>query len=61
MEDLLVMVSIIIYYSEPLQDKKLSMQGAEPRIEREKIDGVSRSNSCELATLAEPLSPASWQ
>lgn len=36
MEDLLVMVSIIIYYSEPLQNKKCSMQGAEPRIEREK-------------------------
>ena len=36
MEDLLVMVSIIIYYSEPLQNKKRSMQGAKPRIEREK-------------------------
>ena len=36
MEDLVVMISIIIYYSELIQNKKRSMQGAKPRIEREK-------------------------
>lgn len=37
MEDLSVMISIIIYYSELIQNKKKhSMQGAKPRIEREK-------------------------
>lgn len=61
MEDLLVMISIIIYYSELIQNKKRSTQGAKPHIEREKTIESNRSNSRKLTALAKPTSPASWQ